>query len=136
MGNQHQLLQVFLNLLGNSLKFTRSGVRPEVTVGCEQVRGADILGARQSDADKLFCRIIISDNGVGFDPAYRDKLFVIFQRLHRQDSFEGTGIGLAICQKIALRHQGYLDANGFPDKGAIFYVYLPFIKLLPSAALS
>lgn len=69
--------------------------------------------------------ISISDNGVGFDPQYKDRIFEIFQRLHESDKYKGTGIGLAICKRIVENHNGIITATGEPDKGAMFDIYIP-----------
>lgn len=70
-------------------------------------------------------RIIIKDNGIGFDETYADRIFGVFQRLHGKNEFAGTGVGLAICQKVVSNHGGFIQAQGDPGKGASFCVYLP-----------
>jgi two-component system, chemotaxis family, sensor kinase Cph1 len=76
-------------------------------------------------ASRKFYKIIIKDNGIGFDAAYEEKVFKIFQRLHSQTEFLGTGIGLSICKKIAELHGGFIEAEGIEGEGATFSVYLP-----------
>jgi signal transduction histidine kinase len=105
------LRQVFTNLFSNAIKFTRKHLRPAIEVGC-----------RQGHAEAV---IFVRDNGVGFDPRYADKLFGVFQRLHRQDEFEGTGIGLATVQRIVHKHGGRVWAESQVDHGATFYFSLP-----------
>lgn len=105
------LREVVRNLLGNAVKFSRRTQGPRVTV------------TRANDPGE--CVLTIADNGVGFDPAYADKLFAPFQRLHRSDEFEGTGIGLALCQRIVARHGGRISATASPGAGATFQVHLP-----------
>ena len=105
------LRQVFTNLFSNAIKFTRKHLRPVIEVGC-----------RQGYAEAV---IFVRDNGVGFDPRYADKLFGVFQRLHRQDEFEGTGIGLATVQRIVHKHGGRVWAESQVDQGATFYLSLP-----------
>src|SRR5437660_2128857 len=110
-GDRTLLLQVLVNLIGNAFKFTRGRPHPQVEVGAR----------REGPAVVYFVR----DNGVGFDMRYADKLFGVFQRLHRADEFEGTGVGLALTQRIIQRHGGRIWADGKVDGGATFFFTLP-----------
>jgi signal transduction histidine kinase len=85
----------------------------------------DSLELNNGNIYEKYYRITISDNGIGFDPRYDDKIFDLFQRLHSKNKYSGTGIGLAICKKIIENHDGFITAHGEPDKGATFIVYLP-----------
>ena len=88
------------------------------------VKGKDIPGAN-AQAEKEYYHLSITDNGIGFKPEYAEKIFDIFQRLHGQAEYEGTGIGLAICKKIVETHKGFITATGEPGKGASFHIFLP-----------
>jgi PAS domain S-box-containing protein len=113
-----QMRQLLQNLLGNALKFHRPDAPPVVKV--YRVEAVETPGL-----DGQVCQIAVEDNGIGFDEKYLDRIFTIFQRLHERGAYEGSGIGLAICRKIALRHDGSLTARSSPGAGATFIVTLP-----------
>ena len=106
-----QMRQLLQNLVANALKFHRDGVPPLVEMRGELEDGR--------------CRITVSDNGIGFEEKYAERIFTMFERLHTRATYEGTGIGLAICRKIAERHGGDIHAHGRPGEGATFIVTLP-----------
>ncbi len=110
-----QMRQILQNLLGNALKFRREGVDVVIQVRSRTYR----------ENDQSWCEIRIIDNGIGFEQKYTDRIFQIFQRLHGRGHYQGTGIGLAICRKIAERHGGTLVAESEPDQGATFIFTLP-----------
>ncbi|OWK43519.1 PAS domain S-box protein [Fimbriiglobus ruber] len=111
-----QMRQLFLNLVGNALKFQKPDTPPVVTVT------ADPMTATNGAAG---WRLSVADNGIGFEPVYAERIFEMFQRLHGRSEYEGTGIGLAICRKIVERHGGTLTARGRPGEGAEFVIDLP-----------
>lgn len=102
-----ELGQIFQNLIGNAIKFQNAGSRPLIHIGAQR--------------DGEFWRLSVRDNGIGIDARYRERIFHMFQRLHTPDKFEGTGIGLAICRKIVLRHGGRLWVESEPGRGSTFY---------------
>jgi PAS domain S-box-containing protein len=107
--------QLFYNLINNALKFSRPAVSPSITITheFEKKDGID------------FVKIHLSDNGIGFEPEFDQRIFEIFSRLNRKDEYEGTGLGLALCKKIVDRHKGFIYAAGQPGTGATFTILLP-----------
>jgi len=118
-----QLRQVFQNLVGNSLKFSKTDIAPEINITSELVL-TKAFDAEVHPQGK-FCRIVVKDNGIGFNETYLDKIFVIFQRLNDRESYEGTGIGLAIAKKIIDKHDGLITAKSIPGEGSSFIIILP-----------
>jgi len=117
-----QMRQLMQNLIANGLKFRRRDVPPVVRVSAELADGV-VLNA--DTGPERVCRVVVADNGIGIDPKYADRIFGIFQRLHGQSEYEGTGIGLAICRRIAERHGGRIEVDSAPDRGATFTVTVP-----------
>jgi signal transduction histidine kinase len=116
-----QMRQLLQNLIGNALKFHRPGTPPVIQVTGEIIKPE---WANGTDADGL-ARLTFSDNGIGFDEKYLDRIFTPFQRLHARSEYEGTGMGLAVCRKIVERHGGQITAQSQPEQGATFLVTLP-----------
>lgn len=118
-----QIRQMFQNLIGNSLKFSSADVPPVIDIT------AQLVTQRSSESDVAedgkYCKIIVTDNGIGFDEKYKEKIFTIFQRLNNKEEYEGTGIGLAIVKKIVDKHNGLITAQSAPDRGATFTIILP-----------
>lgn len=118
-----QMRQLLQNLIDNALKFHRPDEAPVVKVHGELL---GVPGGRRGNSTVgRSCRVIVEDNGVGFDEKYRDRIFNVFQRLHRRGQYEGTGMGLAICRKIVERHGGEISAKSTPGRGSRFIVTLP-----------
>lgn len=119
-----QFRQLLHNLVSNSIKFINTQNSPKIIIKSEMVKG-DKIKALSLPPHKKYCQVSISDNGVGFDPKFKDRIFEIFQRLHESDKYKGTGVGLAICKRIVENHNGIITATGEPGKGATFDIYIP-----------
>jgi len=117
-----QMRQLFQNLIANALKFRRPEEAPVVKVFAESTTSD---GAAWTLGSPDVWRISFADNGIGFDEKYLDRIFTVFQRLHGRNVYEGTGVGLAVCRRIAERHFGSITAKSEPDCGATFIVTLP-----------
>lgn len=106
-----QLMQLFQNLIGNAIKFRKPQETPHIHIGVQR-----------QEEQWLFS---VADNGIGFDPQFAERIFVIFQRLHTRDEYPGSGMGLAICKKIIECHRGRIWVEAVPDQGATFYFTIP-----------
>lgn len=120
----YQIEQLFINLIGNSLKYSQPDVVPEIKIESEKVLSEDYPEILEQSIKK-FHKITFTDNGMGFDPQFKETIFVLFQRLHSKTDYPGTGIGLAICKKIVENHKGHILADSVPGKGSTFTVFLP-----------
>ena len=112
------IYQLFYNLINNSLKFINPGAVPEIMIS----------STRENLNRAEYVKITITDNGIGFEQEYAEKIFSTFTRLNTKDKYEGTGIGLALCKKIVDRHRGFISASGVTNVGAVFTIYLPLYQ--------
>ncbi len=112
-----QMRQLFQNIIGNSLKYQRENVPPDIIINSKII------------TDENYCEITVIDNGIGFDNKYAEQIFGLFQRLHGKSEYEGTGIGLAVCKKIVEKHGGIISADGKEGEGSAFYIKLPLVHI-------
>lgn len=124
-GVRVQMIQLFGNLLSNSLKFSSAERRPEIRIYAKAMGPDEVAANRSLDPDSNYQMISFSDNGIGFDQTNATQIFNIFQRLHSKSEYEGTGIGLAMCKKIAQNHLGDIFATSSPGEGSNFHLILP-----------
>lgn len=126
MGDESQLMQMFQNIFGNALKYRKAGTVPEISIKCTTIDDSNTIFI---DNEKYrrgnYYLIEISDNGIGFEQEYAEKIFHVFQRLHGRAEYQGTGIGLSIVQKVITNHGGYILAKGEPGNGATFSIMFP-----------
>lgn len=127
LGYRRQLQQLFQNLITNAIKYSRPGVDPHIKVSSKIVTGKD-SGFKLPVAaiDQQFHLIEVSDNGIGFEPEHAERIFDVFTRLHGNNEYPGTGIGLSIVKKVAENHGGYVMAKGEKNMGSSFFVLFPF----------
>ena len=121
----YQFEQLFTNLISNALKFSRVDITPIINIHSHVVEGKDIDDINVNTASNYYC-ITVADNGIGFDLEFSERIFQVFQRLHSKEEYPGTGIGLAIVKKIIENHYGILKVFSEVNKGATFYLYIPF----------
>ncbi len=128
LGDAHiipfQFRQLLQNLMSNSLKFSTSQTTPRITVRSRIAEGMN-LNNQELSPSKKYCHISLTDNGIGFEKQYNERIFEVFQRLHGRAEYHGTGIGLSIVKKIVENHNGIITADGEPNKGATFDIYIP-----------
>jgi signal transduction histidine kinase len=128
-GDKIQLIRLFQNLISNAIKFTEPGTKPVIELSCKIAEEKDLKQFPGAPYPTYY-KITVKDNGIGFKEEFKEKIFVIFQRLHGRSEYEGTGIGLSICKKIAENHEGYITVNSEEGKGSEFYVFLPETNLI------
>jgi signal transduction histidine kinase len=128
-GHKRQLQQLFQNLIGNALKYSKPEAPPHITIRSRLATGDEIpVLLTSEDSGKQFYLIQVTDNGIGFDQQDAERIFNVFTRLHGNAEYKGTGIGLSIAQKVVQNHGGYIWAEGKPGEGATFNVLLPVEK--------
>lgn len=119
-----QFKQMLHNIISNSLKYSKPDQPPRIRISSGRV-SAEQTGEKEAVKDMDYCRITVADNGIGFEPRYSEKVFELFQRLHGRSEYSGSGIGLAICRKIAGNHNGFIKAESELGKGTSIHVYIP-----------
>lgn len=126
-----QFRQVIQNLISNSLKFSKPNLPPHIVIRGQIVSGKELKKTCQPEIQgklighEKYCHITFTDNGIGFEPQYKERIFEVFQRLHSIAEYSGTGIGLAICRRIIENHNGFITATGKLNEGAKFEIYIP-----------
>jgi signal transduction histidine kinase len=120
-----QIVQLFTNLISNALKFACENVPPVIRITSRVLLQPEVNMYPSLNPRLTYTEIKVTDNGIGFDPAFSEQIFGIFQRLHGQNQYEGTGIGLSICRKIATNHNGLIFADSKKQEGTTFHVILP-----------
>ncbi|CAM2983913.1 ATP-binding protein [Flavobacterium frigoris] len=123
-GISFQIDQLFVNLITNSLKYSKDTIAPQINIYIEDI-GIDEFYNDKLILDSDYHKIVIRDNGIGFKQEYADKIFMLFQRLETSPKYSGTGLGLAICKKIVDNHHGYITVQSEPNIGTTFYVFMP-----------
>jgi light-regulated signal transduction histidine kinase (bacteriophytochrome) len=119
-----QLSQLFTNLLSNAIKYSRPGIKPVIKITSSVIEGESIEHTSANKQTKYYA-IKIADNGIGFEQEYANKIFDLFQRLHGRNEYSGTGIGLGIVKKTVTNHNGFIIAEGKPNMGSTFTIYIP-----------
>ncbi len=123
-GIPFKIEQLFINLISNSIKYSKKDVAPVITIVSEKIKSHAVSENFVKNSEYYY-KISITDNGIGFDPEFASNIFEVFQRLHSKNEYSGTGIGLSICKKIVEKHNGYIHAISKKEEGATFIIYLP-----------
>ncbi|MDI6047081.1 ATP-binding protein [Flavobacterium yafengii] len=124
-----QVKQLFINLISNSLKYSKEDVAPEISITSKKITEKEMHDYKIANK-KDYHKIVISDNGIGFKQEYSDKIFLLFKRLETDPKYSGTGLGLAICSRIVDNHKGFIKVKAKPGLGAKFYIFIPKGDLL------
>jgi len=123
-----QFRQLFENIIGNAIKYSKADVKPNITIIASHVSGKIYIN-EGADPNKYYHKILFADSGIGFDQEYAKRIFEIFQRLHGKNEYSGTGIGLAICRKIMENHNGFITAQSKEGEGSIFNIFIPVSEI-------
>ncbi|MCE7060001.1 PAS domain-containing protein [Dyadobacter sp. CY343] len=124
-GNRPQLTQLMQNLLSNAIKYRKPDAPSEIRLLSREATADEVLSIAKPLEGFSYARIVVSDNGIGFDEIYLDRIFQMFQRLHGRSEFSGSGIGLALCKKVVQNHHGHITARSTVGEGSDFIVFLP-----------
>jgi two-component system CheB/CheR fusion protein len=126
-----QLNQLFYNLISNALKFVQPGVPPQITITSRLLTTDELTDLEGLNPELTYYLFQFLDNGIGFDEKYSEQIFALFQRLHSHQVYSGTGIGLALCKKIVINHNGLIRATSRENAGSVFSVVLPALQPAP-----
>jgi light-regulated signal transduction histidine kinase (bacteriophytochrome) len=124
---------LFQNLIGNALKYSKKDITPVIKVSYDSTNQ---LNGKSKELKDKYCKILIQDNGIGFDQKYAEEIFGMFKRLHHNTEFQGTGIGLALCKKIVEQHKGYISARSKVNEGSTFIISLPLQQKQEAVSVS
>ena len=124
-----QVKQLFINLISNSLKYSKENIAPEISITSKKITEKEMHDYKIANK-KDYYKIVISDNGIGFKQEYSDKIFLLFKRLETDPKYSGTGLGLAICSRIVDNHKGFIKVKAKLGVGAKFYIFIPKVDLL------
>ncbi|WP_157486779.1 sensor histidine kinase [Dyadobacter alkalitolerans] len=125
LAGRSQMKQLFYNLVNNALKFSQAGKPPAITISSRHVKAGEVALYPELSPVRTYYHIEIVDNGIGFEQQYAEQIFSVFQRLHSQAAYAGTGIGLALCKKVVMNHSGKISAKSSPGQGSKFIIILP-----------
>lgn len=123
-GIPFQIKQLFINLISNSLKYSKEDIQSQISITSEEITGTEMLDYKISNKEDYY-KIAITDNGIGFRQEYAEQIFLLFKRLETDPKYSGTGLGLAICNRIVDNHKGFIKVKSEPNAGATFYVFIP-----------
>jgi signal transduction histidine kinase len=124
-GLSYQLSQLFSNLIGNAVKYSKTDDAPRIKISSRIAAQEEVTSYSALDTQRKYFLISFEDNGIGFKPEDAERIFTIFQRLHSKETYAGTGVGLAVCRKVAHNHAGEIYAKSELGKGSCFYLLLP-----------